>query len=388
MILIVLFVTVALGIALVWMWMNRTMTPSVNPVTPVNPVTGAPPVTTATPTTGVAGVSVVGPVLGVEGAMMAPPDTYPVNLGPSNIFIPVNTILLEEAPPAVRAELLTAIPNDPLEGVNVPDTFDARNQWPGLISDPLHQGSCGSCWAFSTAMSVSDRFRIAQPQNQDLRVRFMYRPFVPGVQYPVINVISPYYLVSCDTCEGFEAALPIAQDYLAGTDDQCEMGCRGGFLQTVHKYLQLRGAPSLYAAPTSCNMAVQACPCPETQALMYRPSRVYSVVSAGDSPEMKRRKIMEDIYQKGPVAAGFKVYQSLYDFLSRNPTGVYTTRDQPVGDRYIGGHAVGIVGWGTDQGVFYWLIRNSWGMASGANGYFRMQWDFGGILDNVMAADP
>lgn len=35
-------------------------------------------------------------------------------------------------------------------------------------------------------------------------------------------------------------------------------------------------------------------------------------------------------------------------------------------------HAVGLVGYGTDDGVEYWLVRNSWATSWGEGGYVRM----------------
>lgn len=35
-------------------------------------------------------------------------------------------------------------------------------------------------------------------------------------------------------------------------------------------------------------------------------------------------------------------------------------------------HAVALVGWGTDSGRDYWILRNSWGTTWGEQGYARL----------------
>ena len=37
-----------------------------------------------------------------------------------------------------------------------------------------------------------------------------------------------------------------------------------------------------------------------------------------------------------------------------------------------GGHAVKLIGWGSEGGKDYWLCANSWGPNWGINGYFKM----------------
>ena len=42
-------------------------------------------------------------------------------------------------------------------------------------------------------------------------------------------------------------------------------------------------------------------------------------------------------------------------------------------DDYAGAHAVALIGWGTDGGVDYWHLANSWGKGWGESGYGRIR---------------
>mmetsp|Transcript_18182 Transcript_18182/g.13223 ORF Transcript_18182/g.13223 Transcript_18182/m.13223 type:complete len:143 (-) Transcript_18182:550-978(-) len=74
-----------------------------------------------------------------------------------------------------------------LEGVvefdrmkSVPASFDGRQEWGSCVHPIRDQASCGSCWAFGSSESLSDRFCIDSKGAIDV-------------------VLSPQYQVSCDS---------------------------------------------------------------------------------------------------------------------------------------------------------------------------------------------
>ncbi|GFR67076.1 cathepsin B [Elysia marginata] len=74
--------------------------------------------------------------------------------------------------------------------------------------------------------------------------------------------------------------------------------------------------------------------------------------------------IMRELYYHGPVTATFTVYSDFPSYKS----GVYTHRHGPS----LGGHAVKLLGWGTENGLDYWLAANSWNTNWGDQGFFKI----------------
>jgi len=74
--------------------------------------------------------------------------------------------------------------------------------------------------------------------------------------------------------------------------------------------------------------------------------------------------IATEIMNNGPVEAAFTVYE---DFLTYK-SGVYQHKTGGVD----GGHAVKLMGWGTENNTPYWLVANSWNEDWGDKGTFKI----------------
>lgn len=73
---------------------------------------------------------------------------------------------------------------------------------------------------------------------------------------------------------------------------------------------------------------------------------------------------MSEIYARGPVSA------LLNANCIHNYTGGISNYDTCV-PNYLN-HVIQINGWGTENGINYWICRNSWGTYWGESGFFRI----------------
>jgi len=216
--------------------------------------------------------------------------------------------------------------------VTVPSSFDSRTQWPGCIHAIRNQEQCGSCWAFSASEVLSDRFCIGEQVNV---------------------VLSPQWLVSCDSTNS---------------------GCQGGYLNRVWEYMASTGIPKDSCDPYisgNNNSYTGECTHQCSNEQFYTAKDVVGFQSINDAKM--------NIMQNGPIQTGFTVYSDFYAYKS----GIYThTYGQEVG-----GHAVKIVGWGSQDGTDFWIIANSWGTSWGMDGFFLIENNQCGISDDMFAGN-
>jgi len=240
--------------------------------------------------------------------------------------------------------------NEHLSSNDLPDEFDARTQWPQCpsISEIRDQSNCGSCWAVAAVETMSDRTCIASKGNVKVD-------------------ISATDLISC--C-GF-----------------CGSGCKGGYPTAAWQYwtrtglvtggnYKSQGCEPYPFAPCEHHINGTLPPCSSEESKTPKCSKQcqsgYSTSYSQDkhfgakaySVSSNEEAIRKEIYANGPVEADFTVYE---DFLSYK-TGVYKHTTGSA----LGGHAVRILGWGSENGTPYWLIANSWNEDWGDKGYFKM----------------
>jgi cathepsin B len=231
----------------------------------------------------------------------------------------------------------------------LPENFESSAKWNMCtsIATIRDQGSCGSCWAVAAAETLSDR--------------------------------------ACIASNGAFNEPLASEDVLSCCGFSCGSGCDGGYpgaamsyavqtgLVTGGPYNSTKWCYPYGIAPCEHHVSGSRAPCgsiePTPQcsdscvngqtwtSSKNKASNSYSVPS--DVPS-----IQKEIYLNGPVEAAFTVYADFPSYKS----GVY----QHTTGQALGGHAVKVVGWGSDNGTPYWLVANSWNYDWGNNGYFKI----------------
>jgi len=300
--------------------------------------------------------------------------------------MPVQTILRDEESVDESFTAITVL-RDPRNIGFIPGEFDGRVAWEGLLTPPIDQGKCGSCWAFSAVSMLSDRFNIQSM----------------GMMHVVL---SPTKLILCDF-QGKELEVDHPEDNIVKVTNInkgsiSNSACYGNSLVDACRYLYLIGAPTEECVPYTKRLGMQSefqkigtftnvdqlplCStvsgilgdmCSNfynddkvgieggTPARFFKAYHYYSIpgVASDNGNELN---IRDNIYKWGPVSSGMQLYPDFYTFDTKN---IYEWNGE--GPK-IGGHAIEIVGWGEEYKKKYWIVKNSWGVEWGDKGYFRI----------------
>mmetsp|Transcript_127583 Transcript_127583/g.272010 ORF Transcript_127583/g.272010 Transcript_127583/m.272010 type:complete len:379 (+) Transcript_127583:2-1138(+) len=296
---------------------------------------------------------------------------HDVNSDPSSTWTAGRNTIFEGASLKQAKQLMGTLQNTntrswlphkaPEKIVELPAEFDWRTDpraahCPSL-KEIRDQANCGSCWAFGSVEAMTDRICILSMGTKNFH-------------------LSAEDVMSCD--------------HLG------DMGCNGGVPSSVYTYYRLfgivdggnygdkSGCLSYQLAPcahhstskkySNCSDEVKAPACPRKcvddgkswYGSKHRGNPGYSVCKQGGNTSCPDA-MMQDIFQNGPITGMFFVHQSFTNYKS----GVYQSRG--VLDPMLGGHAIKIMGWGTEGSTPYWLVANSWNEDWGMGGFFKIK---------------
>lgn len=224
---------------------------------------------------------------------------------------------------SMREQAAARVPITPVKPISaLPVSVDWRTQ--GIISAVKDQGNCGSCWSFATAETIESYWALSKGQLWDL-----------SEQQILDCTINP------QNCGG---------------DGGCAGGTPAVAMTTMMKFGG--GLSSEWTYPYLSHSGQNSPKCLNTTKTAVTISNYVSL------PSNQYMPLLTALATVGPIA--ISVDASAWQFYS---TGVFNGCNQTNPDI---DHAVQLVGYGTEAGGDYWLVRNSWTPAWGEDGYIKL----------------
>lgn len=215
-----------------------------------------------------------------------------------------------------------AVHSTTLSSEDFPDFFDWRNyQGKNYVTPIRDQSDCGSCWAFAAA-ALLEGHANAYYNNPDIDLD-----------------LSEQDLVSC----------------FHGT------GCSGATVSQIEElfaeYLQNTGISTETCFPYTSTNNDCSNKCSNWQENAWKIIEYKNI-------QLTIEDIKYALINFGPLEVGMEVYDDFFNY----EKGIYSHTTESL----AGYHAVTIVGFGKQDGMDYWIVKNSWGKNWGENGYFKI----------------
>lgn len=193
-------------------------------------------------------------------------------------------------------------------------SVDWRNK--SAVTSVKDQGQCGSCWSFSTTGAIEGVYAIKNGK---------------------LLSFSEQQLVDCSYSYG-------------------NHGCNGGIMQNAFTYVHDKGITTESEYPYTASSTRSSC-------LSFNPvTYISGCVSVTPNSELQ----LTYAVNKNPVSVAIEADSKSFQLYK---SGVY---DDIVGCGTTLDHGVLTVGYGTENGKDYWLVKNSWSSSWGDNGYIKL----------------
>jgi len=200
----------------------------------------------------------------------------------------------------------------------IPASVDWRTQ--GYVTAIKDQGQCGSCYSFSATGSME------------------------GAVFKktgILTSISEQQIVDCSGSFGNE-------------------GCNGGLMTNCFEYV-IQGSKGEETEADYPYKAVQGPRC------LFKAAKIASTISSyGNITSGDENDLATQCANNGPVSVAIDASNQSFQLYS---SGVY---NEPACSSTSLDHGVLLVGYGSDSGTDYYIVKNSWGTVWGQQGYIWM----------------
>lgn len=233
-----------------------------------------------------------------------------------------------------------------IDATTLPEQWDWRNingtnyvSWSVNQHVPIY---CGSCWAQGTTAALADRFNILM---KDLN--------------PSPIALNPQVIINCNaggTCDGGDPSGVYEYAYYTGIPDSTCMNYAAtnlnkGTCEPIDICRDCKGP-----APAEGETGAENC-------WAITDFKKYYVSSYHGFSGINAMKA--ELYKNGPISCGV----GATDNFEQNYFGGIYSEKSSVGIN----HEIAVVGWGKENGVEFWVGRNSWGTYWGEQGFFRIK---------------